>query len=760
MEDKRLSVVDRVVGWGVNRISYARQQWIKAVDPAGREMAYQIATTNTQANDWNDEEKRRQAFAISWIFAAIRRKATEFSSAKSEVKLIQGEELISVNDHPQEILFRNPNPLVDINFIWQYTIEWLDLRGNGYWFLAPESGNENAIAEVWPVPADRMVAIPDTNNVVKGYAYKLNSGQYKFIPTKYVVHFMYPNPFSLLDGYSPLLSGAVPIETETGTSEYQRDTYVTGRGVPHSVITLNEDMGERDFISISSQIRQDFEQERKIIIARAGDLKVATVGLSARDMDLIGQRKFTRDELEILILGFALSGTSGSDFKEKYKAFKENTIYPLHRLLAGQLTLQLTQPYYGKQYITEFEDIRAQDRALNVQEMNVYGRFKTFNEARSVLKQGPLPEIERLPQLGDLPVQLATDPQFVLAFFGIGIERLRPGAQQNGRTERKPTDPNSSLSESDAPVNQLTNAAKTPAEIGGISAELDRLRKLAIKSVENDINAGKLALGFNTDILPKSIQYQVAGGLFMAKEVSEVKSVFEQIKSDLRGGGRGRRNKETAAVNKYQAKLEELYQDWYEDWADDIVEADTTARDAIIVAALLALFLLLRDAGRIALPDALDLAVGKDGTTPEMVQVLLDQLRSNESYLNDSLIPDLRTKLNNGFVDKDIQAAIAGGVGSDALASLLATATARVGSYAGAWWWVYQMATGMLSDEHGTEYRWNIDPAVINHCVDCLEFGDTTYPSFSEMLQKTGNKAPGINVACHSNCRCFGSEVA
>lgn len=745
----KLSVIDRLTGWGLARVGYVRQEWYKLVDSRARELSAQmVVATTAPAEELTLEEQRQAAMSLSWTYAAIRRLAQEFTSARSEIKRIEGEENVSVRDHPQEVLFRHPNPLVDMNFIWQYTISWLQLSGNGYFFLAPQMGNDEVVEEIWPVAADRIAPIPDSKDVLKGYAYRLPSGQYKFIPAKNIVHFMYPNPFALLNGATPLAAAVLPLQTESGTSTYQRDTYVTGRGVPHSILTLPEDMGDRDFLAVSAQIREDFETERKIIIARAGDVKVATVGLSQRDMDLVAQRKFTRDELETIILGFPLTGASGADFKEKYKAFKENTVYPLHKLLAGQLTLQLTQPYYGEQYITEFEDIRAQDRALNVQERNVYWRAATYNEARSDLKKGPVVDNPRLKGLGELPVPLATDPQFILAFYGIGIERLRPGAQQNGRTDRKPSESNASLSESDAPVNQLSDASK--AEIAGISVELDRLRKIALKAVESGSNGGLPALRFVSEILPTPLHRTVAGNLFLAKDSESVKAVIETAKADLRGRP-GRRDKETAAVNRYQQELEGLYQDWYEEWAVKIDESDD--RDAEIALALAALLLLLMKAGRVALPQAVEMAAGKEGQTPEMVRALLTQMESNEQYLRESLIPDLETKLKAGLVDKDIQAAMNAGVGSDAIASLLATATARVGSYAGAWWSVAQIARGLLLDEGGHRILWQKEPGA-EHCASCLKYGDQEYESFAELLRITGGISPANGTECLSNCRC------
>lgn len=757
------NIIDRTVGWGIQRYSNARNLWLKAnVDPQDRALIGSLTQSQNEITRWNDDEQRRIAITTSWIYADIQLLAREISAASISIKRMVDETEVAVKNHPAEILFSNPNPYMSMKFIWQYTVAWLELKGNGFWFLAPEMGDENTIAEIWPVPADRIFALPDKLNFLKGYAYKMPSGEMKFIKPQYIVHYQWPNPFSLLDGLAPLSAGRLALETEQGTSVWQRDTYVTGKGVPHSIISLDPDTNERDFIAISSQIRDDFEQERKIIVTRSGDLKVDKVGLSQKEMELVGQRQFTRDELDTVFLGFALHTTQGRELATMYKMFREETIFPMHQILADELTLQFIKPRYGNDLIAEFDDIRAQDRALNVQERNVYWRVKTLDEARAELGLPPIDDAE-FPGLGKMLVMLATDPQFMMANYEIGIQNLRPNPSGIVDPKRKKPVPNSSLSNSDAPVNQLSDAAKdigvklleapSVAEIAGIDTELGRYKKVVLKGLKSGKRVGLIP--FTSDVIPAGKLYELKGSLLEVKTGDDATQVFESFKADMRGGRRGRQNKQTVAVNAYQQDIEDAFDGWADDYSEDIAGGDNTKTELAIAALLLLLITL----GRKNLPNAIDLAVGDNPQTPTMVEHLLEVMKSNEAYLNDSLIPDMRTKIQRALSDPDIQIAIGAGEGTSVIRATLATMGPRISLYAGAYWNIYEYTKGLLADQNSKEYRWNRDETVKNHCQDCLDFGDTTYPSFTEMLQKTGGKGPGINVICMGNCRCDGQEI-
>ena len=770
---KNTNVLDRASSWAIQRYTHMRNVWkLATLDSQDRGLLHQFLTSTSADTfaKWNDDELRRIAITTSWIYADAMMIGQEFSGAKLEVKERQGENLAPVVNHPLEILLRKPNPYCDLNFIWRYTMWWMHLRGNAFWFLAPQKGNARTIAEIWPVPADKITPIPDPQNVISGYAYKLNSGQVKVIKPEYIVHFMYPNPFSLLDGLSPLSAAQLALETEQGTSSFQRDTYVSGRGVPHTIVSVSEDMGDRDFIAVVNQIREDFEKERKVIVARSGDIKATQVGLSQKDMDLIGQRSFTRDELDVIFLGVALHGAKGDELRAAHKFFIDNTIYPLHRMIAGQLNVRLVQPYYGQQFEAEFEDVRAQDRALNIQEFNVYSRVYTLDEARAILK---LPKYENpeFPDMGSMLVVLAGDPQFMMAKYNLLPDTLRPDTEGGAKPTRKKPTPNAAINESDAPVNQVSDAAKSepklleaPVEqinavLAGQDAELTRWKKVVTKAVRNGKNAGLHT--FSTDVLPKDVFWQLRGELLFAKDEESIKSVFENVKSDIHLKAVRRKTKDIRATLAYESELIDAFSEWSDETAEALAKANDEAdRESLIEEALAALLLLLLMLGRKRLPEALDLAYENSDLhpSPEALQFMVNAILSNEKFLTESLIPDIKAKLAKAYADPDIQLALVSGQGQEALQATFATMNARIGSYSGTYYSVYQYGVGIISDENTKHYRWNLEP-LAKHCADCLQFGDQTYDSFSAMLEKTGGKGPCLNVACLNSCRCHGSEV-
>src|SRR3990167_10787154 len=336
--------IDKTVQWAINRYAFAKSQWVKANAPESNRLLVNLLGGDGYSFDLStastDPQKIYEAAVTNWVFSDISLIAREFSGASMSVIRRDGEQKIAVANHAYEQLLAHPNPEFDIIFLWQYTMWWLNLRGNAYWFLSPEQGNRDTIAEIWPIRADRTVAVPNAaqSKFVDYYLYTTNSGTKIKIDRKYIAHYMLPNPFDLYSGLAPLTAALFDIETDRETAIYQKGSYTSGRGIPASIILLNEDMGDRDFAAASAQIKEDFAQERKLIISRGNDIKVASVGISQKEMDLIVQRRFNKDAVDRVFLGVELTGGEGEGaLREKHKLIRDGTIYPLHQLIAGQV---------------------------------------------------------------------------------------------------------------------------------------------------------------------------------------------------------------------------------------------------------------------------------------------------------------------------------------------------------------------------------------------------------------------------------------
>ena len=259
-----------------------------------------------------------------------------------------------------------------------------------------------------------------------------------------------------------------------------------------------------------------------------------------------------------------------------------------------------------------------------------------------------------------------------------------------------------------------------------------------------------------SEVLPTRLYHAIRGGLLECdKNEVAIKAVFENTKLSDTRGGRGRPTRQIQAVNTYQSELEQAYEDWADDFSDDVASSkDDAERKSIIIAGLLALLGILQVLGRKSLPQAIDIALGSEAPTPELLRIVADMVAANEGYLKDSLIPDLQAKIERALQDKDILLALATGVGAEAIRGILGTVTARIGSYAGMWWGIHNNAVGTLAGIKGKPILWRLDPAVINHCATCLTYGDKTYPSMKSMLSETGGISPSHGTICNGNDRC------
>ncbi len=246
--------------------------------------------------------------------------------------------------------------------------------------------------------------------------------------------------------------------------------------------------------------------------------------------------------------------------------------------------------------------------------------------------------------------------------------------------------------------------------------------------------------------------------------------LFRAILPDVfaRGFGHGR-TKAERAVNDYEESLRDTYKAWAEETADTMAEADDDdQRLEILTAALAVLLAKLQSMGRRGLPDAAALALSdaESGYSPEMLREIADAVGSNDTYLANLTTTDIPAKMRDVLSDPDTQTAIAGGVGAAVLAGALMKYVGRVGSYSGAWWGLHNKVVGLDFDARqevsaGTNPKesddvklfWSIEPGA-NHCATCIEFGNTVYDSYRELLIRTGGVTPGDGTQCGGNCRC------
>lgn len=217
-----------------------------------------------------------------------------------------------------------------------------------------------------------------------------------------------------------------------------------------------------------------------------------------------------------------------------------------------------------------------------------------------------------------------------------------------------------------------------------------------------------------------------------------------------------------AATDKYQATLQDKYEEWLKGAADEFAEQTPENVSAWISKRwpelVVALTTLLKQTAWEWLPRGYELGFKSSSIPPEQRREIDYELAQNDAWMDSKLSPaieqavNLQELLEISYADKAADKA-------GAFHGLLIGKRAHVGLYAGAFWriiWVGAAAWIMLrGDEHAI--RWVTDP-LARHCKDCRLFGDITYQNLRTLLQHTGGVLPGTGTECDGNCRCHLQE--
>ncbi len=470
------------------------------------------------------ESALRLAIVSAWVYSDIRLIADRASSkgALPEVFRVVDEETEEIKDHPFERLLVKPNSLMTGSYLYRYLVWWYELLGNAYVFIGTPSVGRGEPMELWPLPAnqvrpklDSLHASRLTGKPIIDYE-QLVGGEWRVLPGENVVHFRTPNPMDYWQGLAPISAANLGLQIDYSQSSWLRDFFREDNAIPTAIASLPPTTSKIDFETTVTRIREQLEEGMRILFTRSGDLTLQTITQTLEQMQIVQARVFNREEIDRVYgvpQGLVSGGLSGDSRIAAEITFARNTVQPLIDYFAAEWTAKIG-PYYGDDIVVEAPNVIPQDRALEVQEYNVYSRDRTINENRQELS---LARIE-MPE-ADIPVRLLPfllGPAGAMREAGGGLGSF--GGQQS---------PESVVA---------GNAGKTfggnghgPAVDEGIRAELKRWQKVALK--EAAAGRDPAARPFESAIIPEAMRQRVVQALAGA-DAEQVKKVFANVSSD------------------------------------------------------------------------------------------------------------------------------------------------------------------------------------------------------------------------------------
>jgi HK97 family phage portal protein len=327
---------------------------------------------------------------LSWVYGAVMAVATVSAGANLNVKKVSGEKRKDIPNHDLEMRLLHPNPLDSRTELLIKTYAYRKLTGNAYWWL--NRRNENAPpAEIWALPPHQVTPIPDGRMFIKGYSYEPGQGEQAHVLQPWeVIHFKEFHPRNWFVGLSPIEALATVALGDLKAQEYNTKFFGANNAKVPGALAFADDVSDPAWDKLKKDIKEGWGGSNRsgAMLLRGvgqGGVQWVQMSLSQKDMEFLGSRTFTKEEIySIFAPGLAsvlAVNATEANARSGKATFIEMAVWPMLVSMAEKITNNLL-PCYGPDLVADFDDLRVTDRMLAIAEQNAFGQVHTVNEIR------------------------------------------------------------------------------------------------------------------------------------------------------------------------------------------------------------------------------------------------------------------------------------------------------------------------------------------------------------------------------------------
>ena len=347
---------------------------------------------------WKDDPAEQLRNYRSWVYAAVNAIAQEAARQRPFLYTNTGqadhEQIPLPHTHPLCRLLENPNPWLTPWELWYLTIVYLELTGNSFWYVAPQSIGDTRLGtpgEVWLIPTPWVKVIPDARTYVKAYEVHAPGVPTETFGPDEVIHLKYPNPLDPHYGLSPLQANALTVDANTELLKSRYQTFLAGPR-PGVVLQTDQALTDQTVTRLEEKLQMKFsgrDNWHRPLVLEQG-LKASPWTLTPAEMDFLNSSKMTRDEILAVfrvpppITGIVENMGLGADIWFGARVmFCEGTLQPKLDLIGQALTRDLGRRY-GPDVVVSFPDCspRNTNERRKDDELDAKLGLRTFNEIR------------------------------------------------------------------------------------------------------------------------------------------------------------------------------------------------------------------------------------------------------------------------------------------------------------------------------------------------------------------------------------------
>jgi HK97 family phage portal protein len=293
----------------------------------------------------------REGYAANGaVFACVSALAFAFIEPTLRVYETKNGSRVEVENHPLTLKLRQPNAQMGMLELLIFTIIYLAVGGNAYWYKVRSKGKQ--VAEIWVLSDAQLTPVPGKTTLVDHYELIGENGALEPIPAEDIVHFKW-----LIDaerpwrGQAPLGAVAREVDTDNEVGRYLY-TLLKNDAVPRIALIAPKDADVIDDPTYKRMRERWMDRQggdnRGMPAILEGGLDIKTVGLDLKQLAFEGLRGVPetriaaalRVPMSVAGLGAGLNPTYANKAGDE-KSFTQRTLVPLWRLLESEITADM-----------------------------------------------------------------------------------------------------------------------------------------------------------------------------------------------------------------------------------------------------------------------------------------------------------------------------------------------------------------------------------------------------------------------------------
>lgn len=347
-------------------------------------------------------------------YSAIRAISQDVASINLKLykrKMVRGKpEFDEVLEHESLSLLHEVNSFSTFYDLMEATQVFLEAAGEAFWLFLKSNGMPT---EIWPLRPDWVTILPSRKDIIKAYRFRPGGiAEYIDFEPEDVIHFKNFNPVKMTRGKGTIQASAMELDLDDYAAKYSRNFFFNS-AVPSILFKWKDGRIKQEQMDRFIQnFRSKFggvENTHKVG-AVSGDVEVEHLSKDAKDVGLIDQRKYARDQVLSIfqvpksVLGIT-EDVNRANAEATIRAYMERVIDPRMKKFVSHLNEFYLPRFWSKEDL--FFDYETpvpenEDLKLKIYENGLTNGWLTINEVR---------EEENLPPVdgGDsiyLPLQL------------------------------------------------------------------------------------------------------------------------------------------------------------------------------------------------------------------------------------------------------------------------------------------------------------------------------------------------------------------